>query len=89
MTRALVTLFFCGDLMTGRGIDQILPAQSPPELFDLREGRSECMWRSPRSGMAPFPSNVDYRYIWGEALEILDDQTCCTDRQSGNKHHAK
>jgi poly-gamma-glutamate capsule biosynthesis protein CapA/YwtB (metallophosphatase superfamily) len=73
MMRALVTLFFCGDLMTGRGIDQILPAQSPPELFEpyVRDARTYVALAEKRNG--PIPDNVDSRYIWGEALEILDE----------------
>ena len=30
----LVTLFLCGDVMTGRGIDQILPYPSSPEIYE-------------------------------------------------------
>lgn len=29
-----VSLFLCGDVMSGRGIDQILPSPAPPELFE-------------------------------------------------------
>ena len=29
-----VTLFLCGDVMTGRGIDQILPHPGNPRLFE-------------------------------------------------------
>lgn len=29
-----VTLFLCGDVMTGRGIDQILPHPSAPQLYE-------------------------------------------------------
>ena len=32
--RDLVTLFLCGDVMTGRGIDQVLPHRSDPRLFE-------------------------------------------------------
>jgi poly-gamma-glutamate capsule biosynthesis protein CapA/YwtB (metallophosphatase superfamily) len=73
MMRALVTLFFCGDLMTGRGIDQILPASSPPELFEpyVKDARMYVALAERRNG--PIPSNVDHRYIWGAALEILEE----------------
>jgi poly-gamma-glutamate capsule biosynthesis protein CapA/YwtB (metallophosphatase superfamily) len=73
MMRALVTLFFCGDLMTGRGIDQILPASSPPELFEpyVKDARMYVALAEKRNG--PIPSNVDHRYIWGAALEILEE----------------
>jgi poly-gamma-glutamate synthesis protein (capsule biosynthesis protein) len=28
----LLTLFLCGDVMTGRGVDQVLPHPGDPEL---------------------------------------------------------
>ena len=30
-----VTLFLCGDVMTGRGVDQILPFSCPPRLHEV------------------------------------------------------
>jgi poly-gamma-glutamate capsule biosynthesis protein CapA/YwtB (metallophosphatase superfamily) len=30
----LVTVFLCGDIMTGRGIDQILPHPSDPRIYE-------------------------------------------------------
>ena len=73
MMRALVTLFFCGDLMTGRGIDQILPVSSPPELFEpyAKDARIYVALAEKRNG--PIPRNVDHRYVWGAALEILEE----------------
>jgi poly-gamma-glutamate capsule biosynthesis protein CapA/YwtB (metallophosphatase superfamily) len=72
MMRALVTLFFCGDLMTGRGIDQILPESNSPQLFEpyVKDARMYVALAEKQNG--PLPKNVDHRYIWGEALEILD-----------------
>ena len=29
-----VTLFLCGDVMTGRGIDQVLPHPSDPRIYE-------------------------------------------------------
>ena len=29
-----ITLMLCGDVMLGRGIDQILPHPSPPALYE-------------------------------------------------------
>ena len=74
MMPTLVTLFFCGDLMTGRGIDQILPViESADPLRTVRQGCPECtsLWR--KSETAPFQTQVDHRYIWGDALDILDE----------------
>jgi poly-gamma-glutamate capsule biosynthesis protein CapA/YwtB (metallophosphatase superfamily) len=73
MMRALITLFFCGDLMTGRGIDQISPVSSPPALFEpyVRDARIYVALAEKRNG--PIPRNVGYGYIWGAALEILEE----------------
>jgi poly-gamma-glutamate synthesis protein (capsule biosynthesis protein) len=30
----LITVFLCGDVMTGRGIDQILPNPSDPRIYE-------------------------------------------------------
>lgn len=70
--RTLVTLFFCGDLMIGRGIDQILPASNPPILFEpyVKDARMYIALAEKRNGS--LPTKVDHRYVWGDALEILD-----------------
>ena len=59
--------------MTGRGIDQILPAHSSPELFEpyVKDARVYVALAEKRNGS--ISNNVDSRYIWGEALEILDE----------------
>jgi poly-gamma-glutamate capsule biosynthesis protein CapA/YwtB (metallophosphatase superfamily) len=38
MAEGLVTLFLCGDVMLGRGVDQILPHPGDP---GLREGHTK------------------------------------------------
>jgi poly-gamma-glutamate synthesis protein (capsule biosynthesis protein) len=66
-----VTLFLCGDVMTGRGIDQILPHPSVPHLFEpyMRSalGYVELAERS----VGPIPRSVDFGYIWGDARAEL------------------
>ena len=59
--------------MTGRGIDQILPAASPPQLFEsyVRDARIYVTLAEKRNGL--IPRNVDHRYVWGAALEILKE----------------
>ena len=73
MMRALVTLFFCGDLMTGRGIDQILPISNSPFLFEpyVKDARMYVTLAEKRNG--PIPDAVDHQYIWGDALDILNE----------------
>jgi poly-gamma-glutamate synthesis protein (capsule biosynthesis protein) len=65
-------LFVCGDVMTGRGIDQILPHPSAPQLFErhVTSARDYVTLAERRSGKIPRP--VAPAYVWGEALAILD-----------------
>lgn len=67
-----ITLFLCGDVMTGRGIDQILPFPSSPELFEshVRDAREYVLIAEQRSG--PIPRAVDPDYVWGDALIELE-----------------
>jgi len=66
-----VTLFLCGDVMTGRGVDQILPHPSAPEIFEpcLRDAPEYVALAERASG--PIPRPVAPGYIWGDALEEL------------------
>lgn len=66
-----ITLFLCGDVMTGRGIDQILPHPGKPRLFEpwVRSARDYVRLAEKIGGPIRWP--VDYAYIWGDALEAL------------------
>lgn len=70
-TNLLITLFLCGDVMTGRGIDQILPHSVNPVLYEshVRDARDYVALAERVSG--PIPRPVDYDYIWGDALDEL------------------
>jgi len=63
-----VTLFLCGDVMTGRGIDQILPHPGDPRLFEsyVRSAQDYVALAERASG--PIPRPVDFAYVWGDAL---------------------
>jgi poly-gamma-glutamate capsule biosynthesis protein CapA/YwtB (metallophosphatase superfamily) len=67
----VVTLFLCGDVMTGRGVDQILPHPSAPEVFEpcVRDAQQYVALAERASG--PIPRPVGPGYIWGDALEEL------------------
>jgi poly-gamma-glutamate capsule biosynthesis protein CapA/YwtB (metallophosphatase superfamily) len=67
-----VRLFLCGDVMTGRGIDQILPHPCDPRLHEpyVRDAREYLRLAEEANGPIPIP--VSWDYIWGEALEIWD-----------------
>jgi poly-gamma-glutamate capsule biosynthesis protein CapA/YwtB (metallophosphatase superfamily) len=64
-----VNLFLCGDVMTGRGIDQILPYTSKPVLYEryLRSAMTYIELAEAANG--PIPRPADFEYIWGDALE--------------------
>ncbi|HXZ48808.1 MAG TPA: CapA family protein [Usitatibacter sp.] len=68
----MATLFVCGDVMTGRGIDQVLPHPSDPRLYEpyVRSAREYVALAEAENG--PVPRPVGFDYVWGDALEILD-----------------
>ncbi|MEU9859758.1 CapA family protein [Streptomyces sp. NPDC047971] len=69
----LVGLFLCGDVMLGRGVDQILPHPGDPALHEryMHDARSYVALAEAVNG--PIPHRVDFGYPWGVALGALDD----------------
>lgn len=63
-----LTLFLCGDVMLGRGIDQVLPHPGEPQLREryIRDARDYVALAVTNNGPIPVP--VDFRYVWGDAL---------------------
>lgn len=68
----MITLFLCGDVMTGRGIDQILPHPSQPQLYEpyVRSAHEYVALAEQVNG--PIPRPVDAAYVWGAALLEFD-----------------
>jgi len=68
MSSEFITLFLCGDVMTGRGIDQIMPHSSDPQLFEpyVRNAKEYVALAERANGRIAKP--VDFAYIWGDAL---------------------
>jgi poly-gamma-glutamate synthesis protein (capsule biosynthesis protein) len=66
-----VTIALCGDVMTGRGIDQILAHPGDPTLHEpfVRDARVYVELAQKAHG--PFARPVDDAYVWGDALEEL------------------
>jgi poly-gamma-glutamate capsule biosynthesis protein CapA/YwtB (metallophosphatase superfamily) len=64
-------LLLAGDVMTGRGIDQVLPHPSAPGLFEpwVRDAREYVRIAEEASG--PIPRAVAPESIWGDALPAL------------------
>ncbi|MBI1981440.1 MAG: CapA family protein [Methylocystis sp.] len=69
-----VRLFLCGDVMIGRGVDQILPAPCPPKLYEEYVSSAEDYVRLAEAASGQIPRPVDFFYVWGEALAELRAQ---------------
>lgn len=70
--RSDVTVFLGGDVMTGRGVDQVLPHPSRPTLHEpaLTSARDYLALAEQANGPIPRPAGFDY--IWGDALAELE-----------------
>lgn len=66
-----VTLFFCGDVMTGRGIDQALPHPAEPTLYEPHVRNASEYVELAEQANGPFPRPIDFDYIWGDALAVF------------------
>src|SRR5262245_23595295 len=66
------SMFVCGDVMLGRGVDQILREPCEPTLYEeyMDDARDYVALAEQRSG--PIPWRVSPDYPWGGALEVLD-----------------
>ncbi len=73
MGDGLLTLCLCGDVMLGRGIDQILPNAGDPALRepDVHDARTYVELAEQVNG--PIPRPVDFAWPWGDALQVLAD----------------
>jgi poly-gamma-glutamate capsule biosynthesis protein CapA/YwtB (metallophosphatase superfamily) len=67
-----ISIFLSGDVMTGRGIDQILPHPGDPALYEsyVRDAREYVELAEMANGLIIRP--VEFDYLWGDALEELE-----------------
>jgi poly-gamma-glutamate capsule biosynthesis protein CapA/YwtB (metallophosphatase superfamily) len=73
---AALTLFLCGDVMLGRGVDQILPHPGNPTLYEqmVRDARTYVDLAVRANGQIRQP--VNWSWPWGDALQLLADADC-------------
>lgn len=66
-----VTVFLTGDVMTGRGIDQVMSHPAEPTLHEpwVKSASEYVRLAERRNG--PIPRRVEPDYIWGDALQVL------------------
>ena len=69
----LVKVLMGGDVMLGRGVDQILSHPGEPELREpyVRDARGYVRLAERVNGLIARP--VDWQWPWGEVLEILNE----------------
>jgi poly-gamma-glutamate synthesis protein (capsule biosynthesis protein) len=67
-----VTLLLTGDVMTGRGIDQVLPHSVDPTLHEpwVKDARRYVALAEEAHG--PIPAPVTWPYVWGDVLAELE-----------------
>jgi poly-gamma-glutamate synthesis protein (capsule biosynthesis protein) len=65
-------LMLAGDVMLGRGIDQVLPHPGSVDIFEshVRSAQAYVKLAEARNGPISRPTSFDY--VWGDALELLE-----------------
>lgn len=66
------TLFLCGDVMTGRGIDQVMAHPSDPQLYEPWVRDAVEYVRLAERANGAIPRAVGGAYVWGDALGELE-----------------
>jgi poly-gamma-glutamate capsule biosynthesis protein CapA/YwtB (metallophosphatase superfamily) len=64
-----VTVFLCGDVMTGRGIDQVLPFPGHPRLYEPSMDSAMGYVELAEQASGAIRRPVEFSYIWGDALK--------------------
>jgi len=67
-----VRLFLCGDVMVGRGVDQVLPRPCSPILHESYVESALDYVRLAEEANGPIPRPVAPSYIWGAALDEMN-----------------
>jgi len=62
-------IFLCGDVMTGRGVDQALPHPCSPVLHERFVDSAIDYLRLAEQANGPVPRPADFAYVWGLAVD--------------------
>lgn len=68
----IIHMFFCGDVMTGRGIDQLLPHPGNPLLHESYMKDAGKYIELGEQAYGPVQKPAGTPYIWGDAIEELE-----------------
>lgn len=66
-----ITLFLCGDVMTGRGIDQVMAHSVDPTLYERYVKSALDYVRLAEEASGPLPRPLSFEYPWGDVLPLL------------------
>ncbi|MCY0939311.1 CapA family protein [Streptomyces sp. H34-S4] len=72
MSGELVTVFLAGDVMLGRGVDQILPHPGDPVLAEAYVTDARTYVELAEAVNGAIPRRAAFSWPWGEALRLLD-----------------
>jgi poly-gamma-glutamate synthesis protein (capsule biosynthesis protein) len=70
-----VTLFLGGDVMTGRGIDQVLPHPSHPRLHEACVRSALDYVELAERAHGRIPRRAPFSYVWGDLLSDLETRS--------------
>ena len=70
--RKSVRLFLCGDVMCGRGIDQVLAYPCSTEIYEEHVRSAERYVLLAEQANGAIPRRNGSSYVWGAALDELD-----------------
>jgi poly-gamma-glutamate capsule biosynthesis protein CapA/YwtB (metallophosphatase superfamily) len=70
--RKSLLLFLCGDVMCGRGIDQVLAQPCSPEIYEEYMQSAEDYVLLAERANGPIPRHNQPSYVWGAALEQFE-----------------
>lgn len=68
-----VRLCLTGDVMCGRGVDRIMRHPGDPTIHEAWAGSAEQYVELAEERSGPIPRQVAPAYVWGEALDALDE----------------
>ena len=66
-------LCLTGDVMTGRGVDQILPSPGDPRLWERYVDDARTYVELAETASGKIPAGVDFEWPWGDALQVMDE----------------
>ncbi len=67
----VLSIFMCGDVMTGRGVDQVMSHPSNPRLFESWvQDASEYVYLAEKAN-GPIVKPISPSYVWGDTLSEL------------------